>query len=288
MVNNRFIAFRQAGVIAGLFCFTLLYSCNNNNRVIASVDNIELTENDAYRIMSHLGMNPNDSIELRNFADSWCIKETFKAELKQDYSDTWQLIKLRAESFSGDLAEYYFEEIELKKELDTIIKKKEIQDYYDSHKEEFILHDYIVKALYLKIPKGLDFKSEDVHVNYLLKNDKDLTELNSYAKLYAENYYFNDSTWIYFEEVTKDIPIGNFNIDNIVLNRTKTYFSDDNFTYFLNIIDYKLKDEAPPVNFLLNEIKSRIVANRLQELKEKNESKLIQRIKKKHEIIISI
>ena len=89
-------------------------------------------------------------------------------------------------------------------------------------------------------------------------------------------------------KLTKDIPIGNFNIDNIVLNRTKTYFSDDNFTYFLNIIDYKLKDEAPPVNFLLNEIKSRIVANRLQELKEKNESKLIQRIKKKHEIIISI
>ena len=121
-----------------------------------------------------------------------------------------------------------------------------------------------------------------------MKNDKDLTELNSYAKFYAENYYFNDSTWVYFEEVTKEIPIGNFNIDNIVLNRTKTYFSDDNFTYFLNIIDYKLKDEAPPVDFLLNEIKSRIVANKLQELKEKNEFKLIQRIKKKHEIIISI
>ena len=79
-----------------------------------------------------------------------------------------------------------------------------------------------------------------------------------------------------------------YNIDNIVLNRTKTYFSDDSFTYFLNIIDYKLKDEAPPVEFLSNEIKSRIVATRLQELKEKNESKLIQRIKKKHEIITII
>jgi hypothetical protein len=287
LVSSRFISFKRAGIIAGLFCFTLLHSCTNN-KVIASVDNVELTESDAYIIMSHLGMNPIDSTQLRNFVDDWCIKETFKAELKHEFLETWKLIELRAQSFSGDLAEYYLEEIELKKQLDTIIKKQDIDAYYDSHKEEFILHDYIVKALYLKIPKGLDFKSEDVHVNYLLKNDKDLTELNSYAKLYAENYYFNDSTWIYFEEVTKDIPVGKFNIDNIVLNRTKTYFSDDNFTYFLNIIDYKLKDEVPPVDFLSHEIKSRIVATRLQELKEKNESKLIQRIKNKHEISIRI
>jgi len=288
LVNKLYISFRQASILAGLFCFALLNSCNYNNKVIASVDDSELTENDAFIIMSHLGMNPDDSIDLKTFVDSWCLKETFKAELREEFPDTWQLIELRSQSFSGDLAQYYLEEIELKKQLDTIIEQKDIQSYYDSHKEEFILHDYIVKALYLKIPNGLDFKSEDVHLNYLLKNDKDLSELNSYAKLYAENYYFNDSTWIYFEELTKDIPVGKFNIDNIVLNRTKTYFSDDSFTYFLNIIDYKLKDEAPPVEFLSNEIRSRIVATRLQELKEKNESKLIQRIKKKHEIITSI
>ncbi|MDG1148228.1 MAG: hypothetical protein P8N52_07995 [Crocinitomicaceae bacterium] len=287
MVSSLFISFKQAGIIAGLFCFTLLHSCNNK-KVVASVDDVELTESDAYIIMSHLGLNPIDSIQLSNFITDWCTRETFKAELKHEFPEKWKLTELRAQSFASDLAEYYLEELELKKKLDTIVKKQEIDTYYNSHKEEFILHDYIVKALYLKIPKELDFKSEDVHVNYLLKNDKDLTELNSYAKLYAENYYFNDSTWIYFEEVTKDIPVGKFNIDNIVLNRTKTYFSDENFTYFLNIIDYKLKDEVPPVDFLSNEIKSRIVANRLQELKEKNESKLIQRIKKKHEIIISI
>ena len=64
-----------------------------------------------------------------------------------------------------------------------------------------------------------------------------------------------------------------------MLNRTKTYFSDDNHTYFLNIIDYKLKNDVPPVDFLSDEIK---------ELKEKHEDKLIKKIKNKHEIIINI
>ena len=139
----------------------------------------------------------------------------------------------------------------------------------------------------MKIPKSLDFKSEKIDQSYLLKNDKDLSKINSYAKLYAENFYFNDSVWAYFGEVAKDFPVKEYNIDNIVLNRTKTYFSDENYTYFLNVIDFKLKNEAPPMDFLHSEIKSIIVAHRLQDLIEKNESKLIQRLKEKHEIIIS-
>ena len=110
--------------------------------------------------------------------------------------------------------------------------------------------------------------------------------MNSYAKLYAENFYYNDSTWIYFNELSKDIPLTKYNVDNIVLNRTKTYFSDDEFTYFLNITDYALKDDIPPMEFLADQIKEIIVLGRLQELKEQYGSTLIQKIKDKHEIII--
>lgn len=249
---------------------------------------MELTENDAFILMKHAGLN-SDSIEAKKlFIDQWIENEVFKAELKELYPDQWQLIQLRASSFSGDLAKFYLEEIELKKKLDTIVSQKEIDTYYNSHKDEFILHDYIVKAMYLKIPSSVDFKDKNIQQKFLLKNDKDVIEVNSYAKLYAVNFYYNDSAWVYFNELTKDIPLTKYNTDNIVLNRTKTYFSDEEHTYFLNIIDYKLKDEAPPIDFLHNEIKSIIVANRLQVLKEKNESKLIQRIQKKYEIINNI
>ena len=289
MANNYiYIYLKQVSIIPSLFFFLILFYRCDNKKIIASVDNIELSEDDAFIIMSHLGMNPNDTIELKKFINEWCTKEALKSEIKNGYQDTWKLIKMREGLFSGDLAKYYLEEIELKKKLDTIITKKEIKAYYSAHKEEFVLQDYIVKALYLKIPKDIDFKSKNIHKIFLLKKNQDLSELNSYAKLYAENYYFNDSIWVYFEELTKDIPIKKFNIDNIVLNRTKTYFSDDNHTYFLNIIDYKLKNDVPPVDFLSDEIKSRIVSIRLKELKEKHEDKLIKKIKNKHEIIINI
>ena len=283
-----YIYSKQVSIITCLFFFSILFYRCDNKKIIASVDNIDLYQNDAFIFMSHLGMNPNDTTELKKFINEWCIKEALKSEIKNEYKDIWKLIKLRGDFFSGDLAKYYLEEIELKKKLDTIITKKEIKSYYNSHKEEFVLQDYIVKALYLKIPKYIDFKSKNIDEIYLLKKDQDLTKLNSFAKLYAENYYFNDSIWIYFGEITKDIPIKKFNIDNIVLNRTKTYFSDDNHTYFLNIIDYKLKNDVPPLDFLSYKIKSRIISLRLKEIKEKYLYKLIMKIKNKHEIIINI
>lgn len=264
----------------------LLPGCTDKEKVVASVGDVELLESEAYILMKHQGYDPNNSDDYAAFVENWCTYEAFKSEMKKEHPNDWQLIRLRAEAFSGDLAKLYLEEIELRNKLDTLVGDAEIQTYYDSHKEEFVLHDYIVKALYFKIPVDQDFKKDDIQMHYLLKNDKDLMKVNSYAKLYAENYHFNDSSWVYFNELAKDIPVTKYNVDNLVLNRTKTYFSDDKFTYFINIIDFKLKDEAPPVDFLRNEIKNIIVANRLEILLEKNESKMIQRIKAKHEVTI--
>lgn len=248
----------------------------------------ELTESDAYILMEHLGYDLNDQDQYRTFLEDWCQNEAFMQELESMNPESADLVKLRSRSFQGELSKLYVEEQLLKAKLDTVVTAEQIQSYYDEHKDEFILSDYLVKALYLKIPKSVDFKKEDLQINYLLKNDKDLSEVNSYAKLYAENYYFNDSSWITFNALAKDIPLTKYNVDNIVLNRTKTYFSDDSFTYFLNIIDFKLKDEAPPVEFLSDQIRGILVLRRLERLKDKNESKMIQQIKDKHEININI
>ncbi len=289
MVNRLNIqSFKQVNLSVGLFCLFILSSCNSNNPIIASVGDSDLTESELYSMLSNEGVSSTDSTQYYLAIDRWIENEAFLQSLQNADEEEYLKIKSRASFYAGTLARFFIEENQLRNELDTIVQIEEIETYYNEHKQEFILHDYIVKALYLKIPKEIDFKSDNVHRSFLLKNDKDLSEINSYAKLYAENYYFNDSTWIFFNDVAKEIPITKYNVDNIVLNRSKTYFSDDNFTYFLNIIDFKLKNEAPPIDFLKDKIKSTILTHRMHELKIENESKLIQRIKDENEINISL
>lgn len=274
-------------MIVGLFFLTLIFQACGSDPVIASVDDLDLTENDAYVLMKHSGLDPENKKQRSEFIDDWVNSRLYLEEIKSTFPDEWNLIRLRSESFSADLAKYYLEEQLISKELDTIVGDEEVMKYYNEHSDEFVLQDYLVRGLYLKIPKEADFKSKKINYYYLLKNDKDLVQVDSYAKLYAQNYYYNDSSWIYFNELVKDVPLRKYNRDNIVLNRSKTYFSDDEFTYFINIIDFKLKDEAPPIEFLQEEIREIIIAHRLQDLKEKKELNYLNELKEKHEVTIN-
>lgn len=274
---------KRAGLLVSLFCFISLTSCSNRDRVLATVDDQELLESDAYVLMKHLGYDVKKPKELKLFVQSWIEQETLRQELMQSDPENYKLVEMRSASFAGELSKFYLLEQYISKLADTVISEKELSLYYEQHKQEFALQDYLVKALYIKIP--LNTKAQEpLKEHFLLKNDKDLSKVNSYAKLYAENFYFDDQEWIYFNDLTKDIPLKDLNRDNIVLNRTKTYFSDGEFTYFLNILDYKLKDSAPPFEFLRDQIREIILSKRMNALREKHEATLIKKIKKKHDI----
>lgn len=287
MVNKTTYSFKQAGFAVSLFCFTLFSSCNNSDKVIAQVDDSELLESEALILMEHLGYNRKDEKDFKLFLEMWCEQESFRLEILETDPQTAKLIELRAKSYAGDLSKFYLEELSVMNKMDTSISEAEMKNYYNRHKEEFALQDYLVKALYMKVEKGAKIE-ESLQTHFLLKNDKDLSKVNSYAKLYAENFYFDDAQWVYFNDLTKDVPLKGYNRDNIVLNRTKTYFSDDEYTYFINIIDFKLKDAIPPFDFLKPQIREIILSIRSNNLKEINEVKLVQTIKKKHDIKINL
>ena len=285
MVNNRNRPFKQADFYVSLFCLFLLFSCSTKDQVIAEVNDKELTKKEAEMLMDHLGYDINNKTDWQLFLENWVKFEVYRQELKQINPDKSAIVQLKGESFMGELSGFYLEEAMILSKLDSIVKDKEIRSYYDKNKNSFVLQDYLVKALYIKIPKGTDIEQKIREV-YVLKNDKDLSKLNSYAKLYAENFYFDDEQWVYFTELTKDIPLKQLNRDNLVLNRTKTYFSDEEFTYFINIIDFKLKDETPPIEFLRDQIREIILSERINRLREQLGTQLYNDLKQKHAITI--
>ncbi len=252
---------------------------------MATVDDHELTESEARILMEHLGYNYSNKADRVKFLNNWCELEAMRIELEKKAPELSEIARLKADMYMGELSRYYFIDQLVRKQTDTSITAAEINMYYKNHLSEFKLQDYLVKALFIKIPKGSK-PEEGLKKHFVLKNDKDLDKVNSYIKLYAEDFYFDDEEWIYFTELTKNIPLGKLNRDNLVLNRTKTYFSDDQYTYFINIIDYTLKDTPPPLDFVNAQIRELILTERMNELREKKENQLIQQVKKNHEINI--
>ena len=284
-VNNKIIRIKQAAILVSLFLFFVISGCSDQDVVVASVNDHELTMEQAERLMDALGYDINKKEDWKTFLESWTTNEAYRQELMEADEKRSEIVLLKGKNFEGELSRFYLEEREISKKLDTTITEKELKDHYAKNKDQFSLQDYLVKALYIKIPKGIEVESK-LKESYLLKNDKDLTRVNSYAKLYAEDFYFDDAQWIYFNDLVKDIPLKEYNRDNLILNRTKTYFSDQEFTYFVNILDYRVKDEVPPFDFLKGQIREIILARRISVLREQIENEIKQRVNKKNDIQI--
>ena len=276
---------KRAGVIVGLFFLSLLPSCGTDDKIVARVDDHELTETEAQIIMEHLGYDYQNKADRMQFLNNWCELEAMRIELESKAPELSETVRLKAGMYMGELSRYYLIDELIRDQTDTSVSNSEIKAYYQAHLEDFKLQDYLVKALFIKIPKGSKPEAA-LKEHFLLKNDKDLAKVNSYVKLYAEDFYFDDEEWIYFTELTKNIPLGKLNRDNLVLNRTKTYFSDEEYTYYINIIDYTLKDTPPPLDFVETQIKELILTARVNQLRQKREKQLIQQVKRHHEINI--
>lgn len=281
LANKRLTYLLKGGL---LVTFCVLLGCNGED-IVAKANGHELTRYEAKQIMTKLGYNVNSQEEWKSFVNDWCLKMAMIDELKENGDENYDIAHIRSELFFGEMAEYYLTENLLISQVDTIVSQDEMNEYYDSHTEEFTLQDFIVKVLYMKVPQKAEVL-EQIKTAYLLKNDKDMARIESYAKLYAEDFYFDDQNWLFFSKIRNKLPVRNIDRESLVLNRTKTYFSDDQFVYFLNILDYKVKDDVSPMEFVEKEVKERILTNRMNEKREKIRQQLNQELKNKHEIEI--
>ena len=106
-------------------------------------------------------------------------------------------------------------------------------------------------------------------------DDSDISEIETYAQLYASNFYYDDENWMYFDDLTKEIPLNNINKDKFITQKSKIKMDENGYFYFLNVIDYKLKNTISPLEFERDNIKQRILNIRIKDLRKTLKNELV-------------
>jgi RNase P protein component len=162
--------------------------------------------------------------------------------------------------------------------LDTNISKQEIEDYYNSHKDNFILNENIIKVNYFKIPikaQGLDKIKKLLYAN----NPKEQETLRNLCVQNAENFFMNDSTWLLLDDIKKEIPKLKEQPDfNLVTGRILE-FVDPQYYYYLRVKDIKNKNSISPINFERKNIKNFVINNRKTRLIREYKQLMLEKAK---------
>lgn len=252
--------------------FLILTSCKidykNEEEIksnpIAKVENKFLYKEDLIQFD-----NNSDSIKLKaKQINDWIKKEIILLHAYNNINDR-NFIDKKLKKYEDDLILYQYENELLLNNINYSISDSAISKYYTENIKDFLLGSKIVRCLYTKIP--LD-APDIIKFKTLIKRypESDINDIKSYSFQFAEQYFLDDSIWLDFEELIINTPFIELDQESSYLLKNKFLENkDDQFHYFIKIIDFKKPGDISPISFEYDIIKAILLNDRKKELLNK-------------------
>lgn len=275
-----------------MFCIVtvLLFSCSSNEEAekgkeVASVYEYKLYTNEILEALPS-GLSEEDSLDfVKNYTETWIRENILLHHAEEKLSGMKATIENRLAKYKRSLMIFEFEKQMMEEELDTVVTESEMKIYYENNKQDFELKDYILKCLYVKLEKGT---SGEENALKWIKSDKreDWLKLDEFCSKNAVSFYSDRDNWIFLNDILRDIPLEIPNKVSFLKSNKLVNFSDEEFTYILSILDYRLKEETSPFSLERENIKSRILQSRMNSLQKELRNKLIKTAYEEDEVSI--
>ncbi len=251
------------------------FACNNKNgkeggRVLARVHDVYLYDTDIDGIVPP-NSNAKDSLMIvKSFINNWIRQQLVVMQAESNLPEDQKDFTKQLETYRNSLITYSYESLLIRQKLDTIVSDEEIAKYYEESKNNFQLKNNIVKVDYVKINKNNIYNK---NIKRLIQTrDTNLVLLDSlryYCESYAQDFIIDPDQWIYFDDLLKLVPINTYNQEIYLKNNTFVELEDSPYKYYVNFLDFSIKDELSPLDFEKENIKRMILNRRKGELLNK-------------------
>jgi hypothetical protein len=210
-------------------------------------------------------LEAEDSTEItQNLVQNWMNRELMFEKAKYNLVSEQEDIEKQVEKYRKELFIFAYEKELVNQKLDTAVSFQEIESFYSENQDVFQLNDYILKVSYMKLkPNSPDL--EKVKNWMVSKNNKDQELLQDYCHKYAVSCY-NDSSWVFFNELLRELPIEVYNKESFLRTGKFVTFSDSEHLYYLLINAIQSKNTLSPLELEKQRIKNLILNKRKIEL----------------------
>lgn len=258
----------------------------NKDAVLASVGENLLKLSDLDFITKDLSTEKDSADLAQRYLQSWIKKQLMIKEAGRKMAYDEAELNRKLLDYRYALMVYEFEKSYLDENLDKNVDAVEIADYYQKNRENFTLKKIIVRTNFIKMEKHLP-QNQKIEVLLNSGREKDQKELREIALRFASNYYMEDSTWIEFEDIILNTPlIENNNHVQLLRGNNLIQVDDADYSYYFKIIEYKLQDQVPPLEFVKEEITKIIINKRRVALAEELHKEVYQQALEKNEFKI--
>lgn len=260
---------------AWLIPILLLYSCNfftfktteeeSSNPTLVELDNQRLQKSDIEFLFKEPLSEVDSGVILERYIQSWIKNQLLVQEASKAVNFNTPEFAKKIQEYKEALMIHEFEKNYIQENLNTEISPEEISEYYETTKGNFILKENIVRANFVKLDKKSTQKSNFERA-LRQNNSKEFAEL---CMKFATTYFIDEETWISWEELLSTTPLKDEpNTGQLLKTNTLVKIEDENYSYYFGILEYKLRNQIPPVEFVKDEIIKILINKRMVKLKE--------------------
>lgn len=252
-------------VLQALSSCRTISSFFTKGEVVAQVGQERLYRSDIDKVIP-MGLPAEDSVRMtRQYINSWASERVYLDIAEQQLSKSARDVSQELEDYRKSLLKYRYEQLYVNERLDTAVSHDNIEEYYNTHIDKFILERPVLKARYLHIPADSPVLK---HIRKRMSSSdaNDLVEADSLAFSSALKFTTWSDKWI-----DAKVLAGEYNMEYPVLmakiNRNWIEAVDTNGHMRLTYVsDIMQKGVVAPLEYCEEDIKDKIISARKQNL----------------------
>lgn len=232
------------------------------------------------------GVAPEDSANLADqYIRSWAAEQLFLDMASEQLSKSEKDVSKELEAYRNSLLRYRYEQRYVNERLDTTITRNEIEEYYETHNDLFVLDIPILKARFLDIMEDSP-NYETIRRRMSSNKYEDIAEADSLAYSSALRYVDWSDRWI--DAVTLAREFGT-DYGTMLSKLSGSYIEmreDRGDVKVAYVLDTRRAGTLAPLDYCEDRIRNIIISTRKQKLLTTLEQDLLENALSKENFII--
>lgn len=256
-------------ILSLLFFSSCNYLTKNASIIpIARVNDSYLYNEDIINLIPDNTSKEDSTIIVNNFINRWATKQLLidqsMINLSQEKQDFFNEM---VSQYKTDLYTEAYKSSIILKQLDTVILRKEYEDYYNLNKRNFKLNDELLKVRYIQVDNFfLDIKALEKKIKrYDSIDKKDLINLSIKFK----SFNLNDSIWIKSDVLIGRLPVLKEENLKVLKKPNYTQLQDSLGVYLIKIEAILKTNDIAPLSYVRPTIEQIILNKRKKNLLKK-------------------
>ena len=221
------------------------------------------------------GASSADSVTIISaYTERWLRNSLLMQEAERQIPKDLNIDKL-VRDYRSSLIRYSYEQQLVEQKLDSLISKRELNEFYEKNQDQYQLESPILRCNFIKVPQSAP-QLKKLRTLWQSDSIPDRDTLMAYCNQHAEEFFLSDSIWYKIEDIAARLPKGKITANNI--NKTQELtLSENDFLYLLRVKEIINRKEIAPLAYIEDQASKVILHRRKIKLLEEHREELYEK-----------